>query len=95
MPPLHFKGSALMLNLVPALASLALIKIDNRLLLVSSHSAKVALPNLLRSVELATRTCSNIRFAVMSSPTARAIKMAWVPSGAASSLLLAYANIWM
>lgn len=55
-----------MLNLVTVLASLMLIKTDYRLLLVSSHSAKVALLNLLRSVELATRTCSDIRFAVIS-----------------------------
>lgn len=55
-----------MLNLVPVSASLTLIKPDNRLVLVSSRSAKVALPNLPRSVELATRACSNIRLAVIS-----------------------------
>lgn len=55
-----------MLNLVAALASLTLTKIDNRWLLVGSHSAKVALLNLPRSFELATRTCSDIGFAVVS-----------------------------
>lgn len=55
-----------MLNLAALLASLTLRKVDNRSLLEGSGSAKVALLNLLRSVESATRTSSDIGFAVVS-----------------------------